>query len=140
MGSGGREWSDLGIHWLGVLSFSCRHIGLHPIPSHSLLEDCEKERAREVRVLWLSLVLGTYTKALLFEVSDGTLLHCIKSIAHSAFANGGIGELVPHVVVDLLHGGSPLEIDIDLLGGGTEDFVNYLIAKEWLWAVHGGGA
>src|SRR5258708_78401 len=85
-------------------------------------------------------LLACNTKALLLQVGDGTLLHGIEPIAQRAMAIGRVGELVTHVIVDLFHRRSPLEVDIDVLGRGAEDLVDHLIAKEGLGTVHGGRA
>src|SRR5438034_11641114 len=54
-------------------------------------------------------LLACDTKALLLQVADGTLLHGIEPIAQRAAAIDRVGELVTHVIVDLLHRRAPLE-------------------------------
>ena len=85
-------------------------------------------------------LLGCDTKALLFHVGDGTLLHGIEPIAQSAMAIDDVGELVTYIIVDLGHRRPPLEVDIDVLGRVAEDLVDHLIAIERLRTVHAGRA
>src|SRR5690348_6465427 len=80
-------------------------------------------------------LLGRDGKTLLLQVGNGTLLHGIEPIHQGAVPIDRVGELVPHVVVDLYHRRSPLEVDVDLLGRVEEDLADHLIAKERLGTV-----
>ena len=81
-------------------------------------------------------LLGGDTKALLFHVGDGTLLHGIEPIAQRAPANDRVSELVIDVIVDLFYRRPPLEIDIDMRRRILEHLAGGLIAKERLRAAY----
>src|SRR5207248_8957385 len=79
--------------------------------------------------------LARDTKALLFHEGNRTLLHGIETIAQGAAANDHFSELVPHVIVDLVHGRPPLEIGVHLRGRFLEYLTNSLVTKERLRGV-----
>ena len=81
-------------------------------------------------------LLGSDSEALLLHEGDRTLLHRVQGICQGAPAVDRIGEIVPHVGVDLVHGRSPLEIDIHLRGRFLEQLVDALVPIERLGGVH----
>ena len=60
------------------------------------------------------------------------------TIAQRTLTINHVSEIVTHVRIDLVHGWPPNEAFIHLCGALFEHVVDYLIAKEGLWAVDRG--
>src|SRR2546425_3052304 len=124
------EYNAFPLNISGMFAFAARIAG----GTHRACAPWSSRTGRRPERSWPAS-LGGDTKALLFQVGDGTLLHGVEPIAQRAVAIDRVGELVPHVIVDLFHRRPPLEVDIDLLGRCAEDLVDHLIAKERLGTV-----
>ena len=75
---------------------------------------------------------------MLFHESDGALLCRIERISESALTINSVGEIVPYVGVDLIHGRTPLEADIHMRERRLEHLVGVLIAKVRLGTIQSG--